>query len=154
MTQEAIGLPPISELVVHRAPMLLLERVLEHAPEETSCVATVERGSLFLEADGTVPSWVALEYMAQCIAAHAGLRARQAGDPPPRGFLVGSRRTELHTTGFTPGQMLIVTARRVWGDRESGAFACQVRDAATGMVVAQGALTVFAPATPELQVNI
>ena len=36
---------------------------------------------LLADADGGVPAWVGIEYMAQCIAVHSGLLSRAAGEP-------------------------------------------------------------------------
>ena len=78
---------PIEEVVPHSGAMLLVGPVLEHRPEFTRCRR--RRGAeraLRRRADGRVPAWVALEWMAQCVAAHGGLvgaRARPAGAPGP-----------------------------------------------------------------------
>jgi hypothetical protein len=42
------------------------------------------RSAFFAKADGSVPAFVSLEYMAQCAAAHAGLVSRSGGEPPWR----------------------------------------------------------------------
>jgi predicted hotdog family 3-hydroxylacyl-ACP dehydratase len=102
----------------------------------------VEPGTAFSDADGGVPAWVALEYMAQCIGAHGGLRARAAGDPITIGFLLGSRSVTLHTARFTPGQRLEVEATHVWGEQDLFSFACTVRDATTGATLVDGTLAV------------
>ena len=81
-------------------------------------------------------------YMAQCIAAHGGLRARAAGDPITIGFLLGSRSITLHTPRFQPGQHLEVEAAHVWGEHDFFSFACVVRDARTRATLVEGTLTV------------
>lgn len=136
---------PVAGLLPHRAPMILLDAVLEHTADRTVCVVTIGDDALFREPGGLVPAWVGLEHMAQCVAAHAGLRARAAGDPPPVGFLIGSRRVLFHAAGFAPGQALTVTAKHLWGDSGLGSFACSVHDAGTGTVLAEGTLSVYLP---------
>jgi predicted hotdog family 3-hydroxylacyl-ACP dehydratase len=135
---------PLGELLPHRPPMVLLDGVVAHRPERTTCRTTVREAPGFHCPDGRVPGWIALEYMAQCIAVHAGLRARAAGGTPRLGFLVGSRRVDFHAAAFARGQGLLVTAEHVWGDAELGSFSCRVEDAAGGEVLADGVLKVVA----------
>ena len=69
--------PPIVELVPHRPPMLLLDRVLSYDGECVVCETVLEPESPFVD-EGEVPAIVGIEYMAQTIAAGAGLsRARK-----------------------------------------------------------------------------
>ena len=68
--------PPIVELVPHRPPMLLLDRVLSYDGECVVCETVLEHDSPFVE-QGHVPALVGIEYMAQTIAAGAGLSARE-----------------------------------------------------------------------------
>jgi predicted hotdog family 3-hydroxylacyl-ACP dehydratase len=136
---------PLVDLLPHRAPMLLLDQVIAYDPHRTTCRATIREDALFLGPDGLVPAWAGLEYMAQCIAVHAGLRARAAGRPPPMGLLIGSRRVDFHVAGFPCGQILHVVAEHIWGETGLASFACRVDDAGTCRVLAEGALKVFAP---------
>jgi len=136
------GYPPIEHVLPHAGRMVLLSRVVDHAERRTVCVAEIPATSIFADESGGVPAWVALEYMAQCIAAHGGLRARAKGDAVPLGFLLGSRSIALHTVRFEPGQRLEVEAAHVWGEHDFFSFACSVRDAATGATLVEGTLAV------------
>ena len=89
--------PPVDDVLPQAGRMVLLTRILRHAEDRTTCAVEISSASAFLDGQGGVPAWVALEYMAQCIAAHGGLRARAAGDPVALGFLLGSRSVALHT---------------------------------------------------------
>jgi predicted hotdog family 3-hydroxylacyl-ACP dehydratase len=120
--------------------MLLIARVVAHAPEETTCELEVAASALFADAAGSVPGWVALEWMAQCAAAHGGLAARAAGAPPGKGMLVGARRLELARPAFARDETLRVTARWTGAAGALASFACEVRDAQG--VVASGSLSV------------
>ena len=82
--------PPIEALVPHKPPMLLLDRVLSYSTDYVSCEVEIRVDSPFVR-DGVVPAIVGLEYMAQCVAAFAGLSARHKGEAPRIGFLLGSR---------------------------------------------------------------
>ena len=65
-----------------------------------------------------MPAVIGLEYMAQCVAAYAGLTARQGGRPPRIGFLIGCRELRLDVEAFSVGDRLEVEARRVWGEND------------------------------------
>ena len=70
--------PPIVELVPHRPPMLLLDRVLAYDGECVTCETVLRPDSPFAD-QGHVPAVVGIEYMAQTIAAGAGLRGARKG---------------------------------------------------------------------------
>jgi len=140
----ATGLPEIAELVPHSGRMLLLSHVIAHTPEKTVCAVDLERSELFHDTDGSVPGWVSLEYMAQCIAAHAGLVSGSRGERQRPGLFLGSRRTRIHVDAFHPGQCLQVTSRHLRGEARLAWFDCAVEDAADGATLAQGRLSVYA----------
>jgi predicted hotdog family 3-hydroxylacyl-ACP dehydratase len=123
--------------------MVLLTRVVDHAEDHTTCLVALAADSPFCGPDGAVPAWVALEYMAQCVAAHAGLQARAQGEPIRIGLLLGSRGIDIRTPAFAVGQVLEVHARRRWAGRELGSFACRIVDRADGTVLVEGTLSVL-----------
>jgi len=134
--------PGIEEVLPQAGRMVLLTRIVGHTEERTTCAVEVSTASPFYDGQGGVPAWVALEYMAQCVAAHGGLRARAAGDPVTIGFLLGSRSIALHTPGFRPGQELEVEAAHLWGEQDFFWFACTVRDARTRVTLVEATLAV------------
>jgi predicted hotdog family 3-hydroxylacyl-ACP dehydratase len=134
------GWPPLGELLPHAGPWRLLGRVLDHAREQTSCDLEVAASALFADAAGAVPGWVALEWMAQCAAAHGGLAARAAGAPPAQGMLVGAKRLTLTRPSFALAEKLQVTARATGHVGKLVSFDCEV--SAEGKVVARGEISV------------
>ncbi len=137
--------PAVEELVPHRGGMSLVRDVVERGPDHTVCVVDPAGSDLFRSPDGSIPAWLSLEYMAQCIAALGGLDGRERGEPPSVGFFVGTRRIVLHADRFLPGEVLRVRAERL---RRSGgllSFACSVARDADGAVLAEGHLNVFLP---------
>ena len=111
--------PQVTDLILHRGPAVLLESILEVSP--TRCIASVrlEPGAWYLQADGTAPAWVGLEWMAQAAAAFSGHRHREAGREPRLGFLVPA---------FPVGLELEVEAEALFlDDSGPGAFTCEVR---------------------------
>lgn len=140
-------LPPVLEVLPHRSPVLLLERLVEHDSRATTARVTVGEAAWLRRADGSVPSWLALEYMAQCVAAHEGLLARDEGRPLPRGFLVGAHGLLLHSASLSAGLRLCVRARRARGRPGLGVLshACALYQEQTGReaeVLAEGRLSV------------
>ena len=134
-------LPEVGDLVPHAGPMRLLERVLEHDASGTTCAADPARPSPFRRADGSVPCWVGLEYMAQCAAVHGGLLGRARGVPPRPGLFLGSRRARFRADALRGP--LRVTARHHRGETGLVAFECQVRAAAGGEVLAEARIAVY-----------
>jgi len=146
----AASVPALTDLVPHRPPMLLLDRLIAWDDEKVLCEVRIDRTSPFLEraqgparegSDELVPAVVGIEYMAQTVAVFAGLRARASGGEPRIGFLIGCRELLLSAEGFRVGDVLVVEARHVWGETEVGSFACKV--ARHDEVLVSGTLTVY-----------
>jgi len=132
----------VEEVVPHKSPMCLLRHVIVSEPELTVCDVRIERGMMFFDAE-RVDSWVGLEYMAQAVAAHAGMVSRRQGKPPDIGFWIGTRRADFFTDGYRPGQTLHIAARHTWGEGELFSFDCSITDADGGRRLAKAQLNVF-----------
>ena len=133
----------IDMLVPHRAPMRLVDRLLNWDEDSVAVEVEVPAEGLFVDADG-VPAWVGVEYMAQAIAAWAGCHARQAGQAPSIGFLLGTRRYESRVTWFVAGALLRVEAmRELLGDNGLGMFRCRILE--DGDELATANVSVFEP---------
>ncbi len=139
-------LPPVAQILPQSGAMVLLDRVASHARSGTVCSARIGEHSIFTVPSGAVPAWMGLEYMSQCIAAHAGLLGREHAEPPRVGFLVGTRCMTLRTRRFRSGQTLIVQAGQCWGGTQGMvAFDGSIRDADSGALLADGRLNCFIP---------
>jgi len=145
MTEQgtAKGFPPIAELLPHRGRAVLLDRVLAHDATTTVCLVETSSSALFRAADGGVPAYFGLEYMAQTVAAHGGLLDREAGRPTRPGFFLGTRRLAFTVARFEPGQRLEVTATHLRGALGLVAFDCAIRPAAGAQPMVSGILTVY-----------
>lgn len=106
-----MSFPPIAELLPQRPPMLLLDEVTAVSDDAVTCAAELRPDNLFVR-EGRAPAAAVLEYMAQAIAAHAGLQARAQGRPPARGLVVACRDLVLHADALLPGDRLRVEAER------------------------------------------
>ena len=135
--------PPIAELIPHAGSMCLLDRVVEHSPAETTCAVDPAASDLLARADGSVPAWIGVEYMAQCVAVHGGLAARSRGESPKPGILLGSRRLRFDARDFVPGDELLVRARHEAGETGLVVFDCSLARAAGGGPVVEGRINVY-----------
>lgn len=121
------ALPPISALLPHTGPMCLLDTLLSYSNEHIEVALTVRDQPPFGNGLGSVPAYVGIEYMAQAIAAFAGLETYQQGQPPQIGLLIGSRKVSSRVAEFADGSPLRVLAQLVL--RDDGnlcVFRCQI----------------------------
>lgn len=115
----------VAELVPHDGKMVLLDSVIEYDQESLVAEVAVRDDGLF--GDGkTVPAWLAIEYMAQTVAAHGGMMCHLAGKPINLGFLLGTRRYNCNVSFLTVGTQLKVKVERLIQDQGLGVFLCQV----------------------------
>jgi predicted hotdog family 3-hydroxylacyl-ACP dehydratase len=144
--------PPIQQLLPHAGPMRLLERVIAHDAAETRCAVRAGAGGAFRQASGDIPSWAAIEVMAQCAAADGSLRRGASDDALGPALFLGSRRIALHAARIDPAALsrLEVSARFAAG-RPGGllAFDCALREVG-GATVAEGRLHVLPVSAEDL----
>lgn len=132
----------ISEMVPMDGTMSLLSRIVEYGEESLCAEVDITANSLFAEADG-VPAWVGIEYMAQTIAAFAGVKAREAGKEIEIGFLVGSRKYTCNQPVFAAGDTLRVYVEEMLrGKNGLSVFACSIQGK---NLEAAASLNVFQP---------
>jgi predicted hotdog family 3-hydroxylacyl-ACP dehydratase len=133
---------PITRLLLHRPPMLLLDEVIGYDDEEAVTRAVIRPDHLFA-GPHSVPAHVGIELMAQSCAVFVGAHARAKGLAVRLGFLLGTRRYEADEDGFPIGDVLRITARVVFREDEMGVFDCHIERDGTRIATAQ--LTVFQP---------
>ena len=68
---DCVGMP-ITEFLMHRDSMLLLDELVACEGDSTACEWRVEPDDSFVEPGEGVPAYVGVEFMAQCVAVHAG----------------------------------------------------------------------------------
>ncbi|GLQ90287.1 hotdog family protein [Dyella flagellata] len=134
---------PIAEVVPHAGEMILLDGIEQVEGERIVCTRTVHSGGLFVDEDGSMPSWVGVELMAQAIAAWAGCRARAQQCPVQLGFLLGTRHYSCNVDSFPAGTRLRVEAVREFHDEQGMAvFLCHIEGPG---IHAEARLNVFSP---------
>jgi predicted hotdog family 3-hydroxylacyl-ACP dehydratase len=141
--------PSIDRVLPQSGPMRLLDRILEHDGRSTTCVAVPAKSTLFVTAEGDVPAWVGIEYMAQCCAAHGALLLADGRRPPPA-LLMGARRIDFHADRFDPEGELVVVARPAVGSRKSAAFECSIHSRDGERLLAEARLSFYSPDMHEL----
>ena len=117
---------PIESLIPHRDPMILVHRVEERGDDFLVASVDLSRPTRFTDADGLVPAYVGLEYMAQTISAYMGAQARDRGLPVKLGFLLGCRKYSASQSHFPKNETVRVKIRVTLMDAEFGVFDCTI----------------------------
>lgn len=137
----------LGQILHHQPPMIFLDDVLEVGDDTLVACIRIRQGIPFFEPRRGVPAWVGLEYMAQSIAALAGIRARKAGHPVALGLIIGCRNYSCSTNVFTPGSELRISITElVAEDNGFGSFDCRIEDHSRNedrRLVAQARISVF-----------
>ena len=115
----------VAELIPHSGKMVWLDRIIECDDNSLSSELVVRDVGL-LGNDKTVPAWVGIEYMAQAIAAYAGVMAKRAGAPIKPGFLLGTRCYNSNIAEFKAGSTLTVRVEKIIQGDNLAAFECKI----------------------------
>ena len=135
------ALPPVSAVVPHKPPMILIDELLEYVPlSSLSSLVRLTDRSQFVEA-GRAPAVITLEYMAQTIAAYAGLTERAKGLPAQKGFIIACREMVLEVDDLAAGDELLVEIKEAWSHDALGHFDCKVSRA--GEPISRASLSVY-----------
>jgi predicted hotdog family 3-hydroxylacyl-ACP dehydratase len=137
---------PLDELVAHRGPMRLIDRVIEVSHTHAVAEADVRTDNLFFIAGRGVPAYVAIELLAQTIAAVDGFIRHDAGQPPKIGFLLGCRRYVARCPYISSGETLKARAEMIFADGAMFSFDCRIDDSVGEFAKAR--LNVYAPDQP------
>lgn len=118
---------PAAEFVIHREPMLLLDTLIESTDEGSVCEWRVNADDHFVVSEHGVPAYVGVEFMAQCVAVHAGARARITGLGPPLGFLLGARHFKAFVGHFEIGNVYRAACLELMRDDNGmGSYECTI----------------------------
>lgn len=115
----------IEELLIHRPPMVLLDKVTGYNESEVLASVLITESSPLITPEG-VPGHVAVEYMAQACGTYAGAMALDAGAPIKIGLLLGTRMCRVLVPWFRIGDQLLVSASIVFHDEQLAAFDCKI----------------------------
>ncbi|WP_106478851.1 ApeP family dehydratase [Phytohalomonas tamaricis] len=138
--------PPIASLVPHQGPMCLLDDVIACDARSLTARVIPRRDSLLVDLarpEAGIPVWAGLEWMAQAVAAWAGLNS--PADIPPRiGLLLGTKHysaTCEHLPFDVPVDVVITLDFQA--DNGLGTFQGQLT--CRGERLAEATLNVFQP---------
>ncbi|MDE0838780.1 MAG: hypothetical protein OSB41_06955 [Kiritimatiellae bacterium] len=145
---------PIREVVPHRGTMCLLKQITNYAKGTITTLAEIRPDNPFFMDDRGVPICIGFEYMAQTMAAFAGLTARRDGVPVKLGVLVGCRRAHCAQPFFVSGQRLRITAILEWKEEGMGNFNATISDDETGSELMSGRINVYQPNDPRKYFNL
>jgi predicted hotdog family 3-hydroxylacyl-ACP dehydratase len=137
---------PVSQLLVHDTPMILIDQVEGYDDENIVSNINITENSPF-SYEGAVPSYIAVEYMAQTVACYSGVQARNSGNEIRIGFLLGTRKLKLYADEFHVGDNLLVKAQILYNDGEMAAFDCHILK--KNQIVAKAKLNVYQPENQE-----
>lgn len=132
---------PVGDLLPHEAPMVLLDRVQSFDGLTLVAEVTIRPDSMFCTEIG-VPAWIGIEYMAQAVAAHAGIEGLQCGKAPAIGYLLGTRSYRSEVDTFAIGTRLTVHVEVLFVEHSLGAFACRID---TDRTIASATINVYQP---------
>ncbi|HEY8098037.1 MAG TPA: hotdog family protein [Methylobacter sp.] len=115
----------VADLIPHSGSMVLLDRIIDYDDQGLTAELVVRNDGL-LGDDKAVPAWAGIEYMAQAIAAYAGMMARRVGEPIRLGFLLGTRRYNSNVAVFKVGATLTIRVKKIMQDDNLGVFDCRI----------------------------
>lgn len=134
--------PPVRNLLAQQGDMVLLEGIEHHDSRGTTCRARAGVCEWLLGANGALPAWALIEFMAQCIAVAGNLAARERGDPVHPGLLLGSRTLHFEKPFIDANTQLQIVARpHRLGNLAS--FDCEATNRADDAMLAKGRLNVL-----------
>jgi predicted hotdog family 3-hydroxylacyl-ACP dehydratase len=130
--------------VPHEDDAMLLYDVWQKSAYRTQASAVVRGSTPFSEQIGGWSSWMAIELMAQVVAASAGLREFRPGARARLGLLLGVRSFTCSRDFFPAGTELQIEAIESTRDKSGmGVYDCDLT--VDGQAVASGVLTVYLP---------
>jgi len=136
---------PIEQVVPHKHPMILVDALVAYNDISAQCRVNITSNSNFYnETKQSVPSYVAIEYMAQSIAAFANANEKDQGGEVAIGFLVSSRKLKVFISNFTLNMQLNIFVEQLYVE-ESGlsAFDCFIEH--EDKRVAEAKINIFQP---------
>lgn len=113
--------PPITELIPHRPPMVLLDEVIACEPGCVTARATLQPDCVFA-VEGFVHPAALLELVAQACAAYVKLLPGDGGAAPRLGLIMGSREASFEVARLAVGDVLTITVRKQYGESQLASF--------------------------------
>lgn len=136
----------------HAAPMVLLENVAAVTDSSAHCQVRVTADSVlapFLDAQGNLPGWFALELMAQTVGVWSGWHRAQHGQSSiALGMVLGARELICAAGAMPGGATLDIQVNLLMQDERFGSFECTI--SVDEESLATGRVNTFQPSPEEL----
>ncbi len=129
-----------AQLVPHKPPMLMIDRLLEVRERASVTEMTVLEDMVFVGKDGTLDEASYPEIMSQAMAAQEGFRKLGSRNPQQEGFLLGIKNLEIPGSAKV-GDVLRISLFKVAKYGDFGIIQGEVRKGDT--VIARGELKVW-----------
>ena len=133
--------PPIDRLIPQRAPILMVDRLLEAQDDTARTCLTVRPDNFFLDEDGCLDEVGLIEHIAQSASALAGYKAlAQGASRPPVGYIGEVKRFRL-VRRPQAGETLVTTV--TLGAETGGVSLLTAETQAAGQTVATTQMKIF-----------
>lgn len=133
------------QLLPHRAPMLLVDHIIQVSEDYTSVLVEAVCSTKDLLYDASlqgVSPMASIEIMAQAIGLLSGYSDRMQGIPPASmGKLLSIKQYQIHTKALPVEVPLQVSAKAVLQMPPLGVYACSIQ--AQGELLAEAEITVY-----------
>lgn len=135
----------VTDLLPHAGDMVLLDEIVDYNEDSVTANVIVTEDSIFYEDElKGVHASVGLEWMAQAIAAVAGIHALQNKQPIRVGFLLGTRCYKPREIIFPTGHAYIIAVNKLYHEENGlSVFECSIHE--NGNLIVEANLNVFAP---------
>ena len=135
----------VEQLLPHRGDMVLIDQIIDEGDGYGAASVKVDAASKFFEEEiNGIRAFIGLEWMAQTIAALAGIEALKNNKPVQVGFLLGSRKYEPSKNVFERDEEYIIRVEQMYKeDNGLGSFQCSIHQG--DELIADSKLNVFAP---------
>lgn len=136
------------QLITHRGTMSLLDSIDDWGPDWIECSVLHRPDCSFSNADGSVPSWVGLEYMCQAVAALEGTQRLAKNIRISMGFVIGTKRLDAKVAFFSQNQRVSIRIDEEMKNTTSlGVYACKICDD-TNTVLVEARIKAVMPEDP------
>ena len=138
----------VDSFIPHKAPIKLIDQLLEHSDGSVVTRAIIGSDNLFYDAGlQGVPSWTAIEYLAQTAATWVGLQVSLEADEIMPAFLVSARQLRVTCPVFAAGSELQIHVDVNFSDGPIVAFYGKILQCTTGekITVCEAEFSAFRP---------
>ncbi|MBP3194599.1 MAG: thioester dehydrase [Cardiobacteriaceae bacterium] len=136
-----------AKFMPHSGKMVLIDEIIQFDKNSLTASAKINKEHIFLDGRDEFSSVLGLEIMAQGVACYAGIGNYLNGEKVRLGFLLGTRKLNIHQEKIKLGTQLVVLVKKSWSGDGMGLFDCtlakQTADDLTEIMNA--ALNVYSP---------